>query len=350
MNDKSFNNKNNELLTKENIEDKKIKEIKFIYNISDNPFNFYEADNSFVIFKSIYNKYYIIFASKNNIISYNLNNQQIENEIKNAHQYFITSFRHCLYRNKDIIMSVSPFEKNIKIWDTSIWDNIINITNIYSEGLILSACFLKYNNQYFILSSNIDLNFDKIPEPIKIFNFEGKKIKELKNSNEYTFLIDTHYDDKNKKYYIIVSNINSIKSYDYEKNEIYHKYKNNSINEYFNFIIYNNENITKIIKSYYSCKCIEIWDFHKGILLDNIYINFKGIIGICLYNKNYLFAGSYEGLIKIIDLKKKKIINNLEEHQSRICSIKTFIHPIYGDCLISQGWLSEPIKLWIIKN
>ena len=53
MNDKSFNNKNNELLTKENIEDKKIKEIKFIYNISDNPFNFYEADNSFVIFKSI---------------------------------------------------------------------------------------------------------------------------------------------------------------------------------------------------------------------------------------------------------------------------------------------------------
>ena len=283
-------------------------------------------------------------------MSYNLNNQQIENEIKNAHQYFIASFRHFFYNNKSIIMSVSPYENNIKIWDTSNWDNILNIKNIYSKGHLVSACFLKYNNQNCILSSNIDFNFENNKKPIKVFDFEGTKNKELKNSNDYTYLIDTYYDNKNKKYYIITSNAEYIKSYDYEKNEIYCIYKNNISYKYNNFIIYNNENNTLMIKSCSNYNYIEIWDFHKGIINYNIKTDCSGIIGICLYNENYLFFGSLEGIIQLIDLKNKKKVNILEEHLSRVCTIKTFIHPIYGECLFSQGWLSETIKLWTIKN
>ena len=346
MNEKN----NNELLIKGNNSNKNIREIKNLYNISNKSFNYYEADNSFVIFKSINNKCYIVYATKNSIIIYDLNNKQIENEIKNAHYYFITSIRHCFYNNKSIIMSVSPSEDNIKIWDTSNCDNILNINNIYNCGHLLSACFFKYNNQNFILSSNIDFNLINDQKPIKVFDFEGMKIKEIKNSNDYTFLIDTYYDKKNEKYYIITSNINYIKSYDYEKNEIYCIYKSNISNEYYNFIIYNNEDSTLMIKSCYNYNCIEIWDFHKGIIKDNIKTDCRGIIGISLYNDNYLFAGNLEGIILLIDLKNKKIVNSYEEHQSKVCTIKTFIHPIYGDCLISQGWLSEPIILWTIKN
>ena len=35
---------------------------------------------------------------------------------------------------------------------------------------------------------------DGEPSPIKIFNFQGQKIDEIKDSEDQTFFIDTYYD------------------------------------------------------------------------------------------------------------------------------------------------------------
>ena len=44
------------------------------------------------------------------------------------------------------------------------------------------------------------------------------------------------------------------------------------------------------------------------------------------------------------------MIKNLESHDNYVLTIKKINHPSYGECLISQGFKKDKIKLWIIKN
>ena len=103
-----------------------------------------------------------------------------------------------------------------------------------------SACFLYNNKKLYIVSCN-DYYPDK-PGPIKIFNLQGKKTKEINNSKERSFFIDIYYDNKYDKNYILVGNKNYVKSYDYYKNELYKKYCNYSFFYHNCIIIYKGDN------------------------------------------------------------------------------------------------------------
>ena len=102
---------------------------------------------------------------------------------------------------------------------------IKNLKNINNEEFLFSGCFLNENNSNYIVSNNFNLR-DNL-EPIKIFDFAGKKIKEINDSKDITFFIDSFYDKNLNKNYIITCNKNYIKSYDYINNKIYHKYYEN---------------------------------------------------------------------------------------------------------------------------
>ena len=70
--------------------------------------------NGLCIFTSINDILYLIYSTMTkSIIAYDLNNNQKICEIKNAHEDYITSFRHILDKNKkrDLIISVS-FARN----------------------------------------------------------------------------------------------------------------------------------------------------------------------------------------------------------------------------------------------
>ena len=190
------------------------------------------------------------------------------------------------------------------------------------------------------------------PEPIKIFDFNGKKIKEINDSNERTLFIDTYYDNKSSKIYILTANSKNVKSYDYEKNKIYHIYKDEICSGcHRSIIIYEYDNIIKLIESSQD-GIIRIWNYHSGILLQKIYVNDKDLIGIYLYKNKYLFVGCAEGNMKLIDLNKIKIIKNFENNKSSdfVITIKKIDHPNYGECLITQSIFSNQIKIWIIAN
>ena len=107
-------------------------------------------------------------------------------------------------------MSIICDENNIKLWNVKNWELILNLKNVNNKGTLFSGCFL---NKNYIVSSN--LNWDGNLEPIKIFDYNGKKIKEINDSKDITFFIDSFYDKNLNKNYIITSNINYIKSYDY---------------------------------------------------------------------------------------------------------------------------------------
>ena len=244
-------------------------------------------------------------------------------------------------------MSVSKkdTDNNIKIWNVNNWECILSLTNIYKKGYLSSSCFINQNNNIYIIISNFNIIGNS--EPIKIFDLNGQKINEINNSNEKTFFIDTYYDNILLKCYIITGNKYYSKSYDYEKNNIYHKYIDITDNiGIFSIIINNNNGIIKLIESC-SDGNIRIFNFHSGLLLNRIIIIHVILFGMCLWNDNYLFVGCRDKTIKILEIKKGIIVKSLKSHNNRVITIKKINHPEYGECLISQNWKESEIKLWI---
>ena len=315
--------------------------IKDSYN-DDLSFN-----NTFCAFKSINDILYLIYSNKNkSIISYDLINNRKINEIKKAHIEIITNFRYYLdkIKKQDLILSIS--DHNIKLWNINNYNCLLDIKNIYQNGWIYSACFLHDNNENYILSSNC--NFGHC-ESIKVFNFSGNMIKEINDSNDHIYFIDTFYDKKLSTNYIITGNNCYVKSYDYNKNILYHKYddKNNE-NAHHSIVVSNEEEIIKLIESSNDGN-IRIWNFHSGELLNKIVVSDYILNCICLWNNEYIFVGCNDKTIKLIELRKGIILKDLVDHNKSVSTIKKIIHPIYGECILSQSY-DNLIKLWIDKK
>ena len=333
-----------------------INKIKFIKELTKDSFSNYYVDNTFTVFKSINEILYLIYANnKNSIISYDLVNSKKILEIKNAHGDYITYFRYCndLINKRDLIISTSS--NNIKLWNVENFNCLLNIIQIYKYGNV-TACFLKHNNKINIIAGNFNIHY--YPELIRVYDLNGNTIKKLEDSNDSILFIDSYYDNKSLNTYIIAGNSkNYCKSYDYNTNKMYKKYIDINCNETSknrgddisceSLIISNEEDLIKLISS-----CIDgyirIWNFHSGELLNKIIVikRFDALRGICLWNNNYLFVGCHDKKIKLIDLKKGVIIKNLKENKNFVLAIKKIVHPLYGECLISQGVKDDQIKMW----
>ena len=317
--------------------------------LTKNSYCYNNINNSFTLFNSFNNNNtYLIYSTDiKSIISYNLDEQKINIEIKNAHRNYITNFRHCLIKStkKNIIMSVSDIDNHIKLWDANIWECILILNNINNQGFLNSACFLNDNDNIYIISSN--WNFNNC-ENLKVFNIKGENIKNINDSDDRVVYIKSFYDFKKAKYYLITGNDRYIKSYDFYENKFYRKYTQRNGNSYYSVIIKYFNNILKIIGSCYD-GYIRIWEFHSGDILNTIDTGNKGLIGICLWNDNYLFGGTKENLLKLINLEKNKVEKIIYDSTGNLCTIKKINHITFGECLISQGLLNEQIKIWGFK-
>ena len=357
------------------------KNFRSIYNLVEDAFSYTILDNTFTVFKSINKIIILIYANLDrSIISYNLINNKKINEIKNAHQNYITNFRHYLdeINNRDLVLSISAKDYNIRVWNINNYECILNLTNIHNfhsknyNYQLSSACFLNNNNQIYIITSDYsDFIYSSLSDPIKIFDLNGNLIKEIKHYiYNNTLFIDTYFDKKLSKNYIITGNYGFVESYDFTNNNIYHKYTqyNNDINNknhtysYESLIISTLEDIENeksILKLIASCSdgYIKIWNFHSGEILKLIKVFGVFLHSICLINNNYLAVGCGDKTIKIVDINKGKTMKTMFNQYDVNC-IKSIIHPLYGICLISQTnqpqiyfYIKEKsvIKLWVNK-
>jgi hypothetical protein len=349
-------NTNTNINTKKEKDDYCPKDIEFLEEITNDAFSSINIDNTFTTFESIDNILYLIYSNMNkSIICYYLNEKEICQEIKNAHNSYITNFKHYLDKinNRDLILSISQSDNNIKLWQVKNWECLLNIPHANSDGILYSSSFINDDNNIYIVTSNC--NWDDNNEYIKIYDFNGKKIKEINDSNEITFFIDVYYDELHDNNYIITGNLNCIKLYDYKKNELYKKYydKNNETdnNCHFIVIINKNEKSTNILESCDDGN-IRIWDFFSGILIKKIKVNEGNLYGMCLWNKRYLFVGCSNKNMILLDLDEGAIKDlELKDHnKSEILTIKKINHYQYGECLISQGLGNDQIKLWTNKK
>ena len=135
--------------------------------------------DTFVIFESVDNIYYLIyFNKKNSIISYDLVLNKKLNEIKNAHLNNIQKLKYYYdnYNRRNLVVSEDS-KSNVKIWDIENLECICNLNfgeKDEKESNISSLCFLKDNIQINIAIKFIKNNF------IRLFDLSGRRIKDIK--------------------------------------------------------------------------------------------------------------------------------------------------------------------------
>ena len=327
--------------------------IKFILDISLDAYGC-SYDNTFILFKSSQNLIHLIYSNlKKSIISYNLSNPnkfQILTEIKNAHNDYIDNFRY-VYDSKnkiDLVLSLSSGDNNIKIWNLKNWECLHNIKNVYKYGSVLSACFLldEHFNYNYIVTCNFFLyNITLIDLSNQDKNVKNKEIVTSINTNIF---IDTYYDERQSKYYIIVGNNFHVSSYDFTKFLLYHKYEISNSTNHKTAKVYS-ETKTNIVKIIFPCRegYLVIFNFHSGELINKIFCGTDNLIGLCLWADNFIFTGGQNKKLKLVDLNLKSVIKELNEHNQWICSIKSIKHNTLGQILITHG-LDNKIKLWAI--
>ena len=331
--------------------------IKFSFDIIENSFANYSYESSFFVFKSINNQLQLAYTTKEKkLIIYDINSKNELFKSEERHNNYITNIKHIYDKtNKmDVVMTISKKDNNIIIWNATDWKKECEIRNANEKNFLYSACFLQEMNEIQILTSNgknlqayqTNENF----ENMKLFNLKGELIKEINDTNDCTYFVDIYYDKNSSKIFILTGNYNYVKSYIYETNEtvsLYHKYYecNNGIHP--SVIVNTFERKIKLIES---CEdgIIRIWGFHSGDFIRKINTDNNNLYGICLWNENYIFVGSKDQNIKLIDLKNGLIIKNLEGHNGRIISFKKIILSDNTEQLYSQG-LDGKIKLWINK-
>ena len=212
----------------------------------------------------------------------------------------------------------------------------------------MSACFLIYNNNNYIVASNGDLTGKEF-EPIKIYDFKGKIFLEIKKSNYNTNFITIFYEKETTNSYIITGNDGFVNLYDINSNsepkifvEPQSKQSHRSV-----VVIY-----AKAIKELIATSddgAIRIWNFNTAELIKIITIGNDPLRGICVLDDKHIFVGSKDKSIKLIDINESKIIKSEEKHNNTVLAMKIINLKKYGNCLISQGMGIDHINLWGIN-
>ena len=325
--------------------------------------------NTLISFKSFDNILYLIYSNNTpSIICHDIINNKKIIEIKKAHKYHISDFKHYLDKknNRDLLISISDWIYNIKIWNINNWECLYNFKDdTYGDNYTYSADFLIDNNNIFIIIGRSNIFYTEIITPedeIRVYDLKGEKIKEIKNSNKVTSNISTYYDNQLNKIYIIGADRKFINSYDYYENQLYNKYgccddndpniddDENSlyIFNYCSLSIFRINQKKDLVELIYldQFSNINIWNFHSRELLGKFNLNKILIYDICLWNNEYMFIGCTDNTIKLIELENYKIVKTLNGHNDYVKNINKIIHPKYGECLLSQGILNDEIFLW----
>ena len=324
--------------------------LKELTNITKDSYSDDVSDNTFTVFKSIHDYIFLIYSTKHkSIICFNILEEKKIIEIKNAHKEFITNFRHYIdQKNKrDLVLTISCSDRNIKIWDSLHWDCILDLKHLYHEGFIYSSAFLEYCDNIYIVTTNY--NYYNSPGFVEIYDLNKNLLKKLNNSNENTSYIDTYNERINSKYhYIITGNSNRVVAYIYETNTIFKQYKDNYNNNHLSIILHQCDDCLKLIESCYDGN-IRIWNFYTGALIIKIQIGNNWLYGVCVWNDSFLFVGCSDKTIKLMELKEGFIAKNMKGHNNSVLTLKKLDHPKYGNCLISQGYNEDQIKIWVCK-
>ena len=295
---------------------------------------------------------YIICINENpEIIFIDILDNKIVLKIKNAHSNHIGYIKHYSDKNnkRDLFASYCKND-SIKLWNINTMECIaaIDLLSSFGNRYLNSLFFMNLKNQLYIAASS---TFDDYFEKIVLYDLKGIKVKEikLKIKNNIVFDLNYYYENKSQKNYIIVGGSRFLKSFDFNKNDIYKIYCSNDTIINNQVLIYDKDKIIKLISA--GGGLVRIWNFHSGVLLNNLKIDndIHDLPKICIWNNDYLIGScSFRGL-KVFDFKNQNLPRNISGF-GYTQDVKKIIHPVYGECLIILASQSNTWKILLAIN
>ena len=301
-------------------------------------------DKVFCVFNSFQKLTLICWGNNNNLEFFDIESNKIIKDISNAHNSTIFCCRHFPdNRNKIDYVLTTSLDYSIKLWNVNNFLCQTWIKNAYVTKNIFSACLLlnEYSSHCYIVTSCVN-------DFMKLYDFAGKYRFSLGQKDINTFFVNSYFDIKYKKYFIINGNGLDVRSYIAKNGQLYHRYQGLPRSFHTGAVIY--ETKTEIILIEIDGNgYIRIWNFHTAELIKSIFTNsFLNLRGICLWNYKYLIIGANDHQIKILDIKQGKISKIFKEHTATVCTLEKINTKSYGECLLSQG-MDGIIKLWTTK-
>ena len=319
-------------------------------------------DDTFALFKSINNKYLLIYSGTDNykiysLFCYDLINQQNIVKIAKAHDDRIYTCRHFLDKNtNNDLLITSSFDKYIKIWNlTDQYKLIYKKKPDYDYRVntyLLSENLLFYNNKNYLITSAYEIGSkgyeilfydigleNKNKEDSKQLNYY--KINNSKDNTNYLKIYYENYDD-NCIPYIVAGNYGNIKIFDFSKKSLLHIYnEKRKVLNYLSIIINVNKKNEKNVIASGDDGFLRIWDFNSTNLIHKIFCKKDGwLIGLCQLNNQYILAACEDGNLKEFDL----FLNNF------VKSLKGDINDITEDSLYSVKKYEIEGKIYLVTH
>lgn len=295
----------------------------------------YNSKNVFTVFISFSNELILAYVNDyNQIVFYDLSEFKLLNKYDCSHNEIISFLKHFKDRekNRDILVSISDMDCIAKIWvyKKPSLSCVLDLGNIYNNGMIKGACFVPYDTMIYLLVINLGNNNNG--DNIKLINIVTNKIFVFQNTNQPSNQIESFIN--RNKVFILVYILSYIKSYIFDPLSLtlslYKKYIDKKESEHIYFEIFTHDGFQAKIIDSDNDGVIRIWDFDSCVLLHKIRIN-NNYADICLYN-NYLLFLQTEGL-KLMDIKSGKIVTfyKLSNKWDNIICIEHFK---YGKCVL----------------
>ena len=320
------------------------KNLYFKKNICLNAHRTNTIDKVFCVFNSFQKMNLLCWGNTNHLEFFDIDSNKIIKDISNAHTSTIFCCRHFPdNRNKIDYIITTSLDYSIKLWNVNNFLCQTWIKSVYMTKNIFSACLLlnEYSSHSYIVTSCVN-------DFMKLYDLSGKYKFSFGCKDINTFFVNSYFDIKNKKYYVINGNGIDVRSYNAKDGQLYNRYQGLPRSFHTGAVIY--ETKTEIILVEIDGNgYIRMWNFHTAELIKAIFTSsFLNLRGICLWNHKYLIVGANDHQIKIVDIKQGKISKSFKEHTATICTLEKINSKLYGECLLSQG-MDGAIKLWSTK-
>ena len=100
---------------------------------------------------------------------------------------------------------------------------------------------------------------------------------------------------------------------------------------------------------------VRIWNFDSGKLLKKINVVVENaelekiLNSICLWDNDYAFIGYDGAYIILVDIKNGNVIKKFKDNDNApLLSIEKISTTKFGECLVTQEFNRNEIKLWVI--
>jgi hypothetical protein len=314
----------------------KIKDLNIQSSISQQA-----QEKVFAAFKTLDNKYYLIYRNNNSsIIFYNLIDEerkeiQIQKSPISLIKHYIDNRNN---EKKDIVLIYSEKHDNCKILDLSTWKCIFS-KDIKTYWTIQSFAFTsKIDNFYLYMCTENEKDAIKYIDSFR-------KEKTLSYSEGQSYYMEVFKEQISDKNYLICCNRSCVLAFDVEKNELYKKFNDFSRNiKHLSAVLFLNKEVVNLIEGDEQ-GYINIWIFSLGIQSERIKIGDNPIYELLLWDEDNLVISDCD--LSLFDFKKLGVTKIFKsDNKNEVYSLQNIILPKYGNCLVVQNKFNELITLW----